>query len=412
MHSLFLLISIVVSFSLAQAEITNCSAAKSTQVFYACVIEHHPKMQSALLSIEAAQAVSGKITQMPNPELSLSSVQGKNGGENEGSTSLEVSVNLNESILKRSSLGKLGKAEEKILTVEAQEAIFQVQSQVIKNFYRYRQLLDELDLVIEAIDTFKKIENQFKARRARGPEQSVTLNLVELAQGDYALRKYHLNAEKTVIETEFKGIFGSDFNFKKEWLPPLKVNWPQIKDSDFSKSNFELMKLEAEKDKSEAEKSIAAVDSWPQVSVGPSIERNTSGINQYTAYGFNLTVNLPIFSVNGAGRNFAAKNALKIQKLYEYSTKKAHFENQLLLQKYSSATEALKKTISIDTLKKKHNEIDHLFRQGLAPGSAVIEAHRQISEFRQSQHEHEMEALDALMSLSFLSGKDLSEVLK
>lgn len=412
MHSLLLLIGIAVLSSLVRAETTTCSTTRSTQKFYACVMEHHPKMQSALINMEAAQTVSDKMTQMPNPQLSLNSVQGKKGGENEGSTSLEVSINLNESLLKRSSLGKLGKAEQKILTIEAQEAIFQVQSQVIKNFYRYRQLLDELDIVTEAIDTFEKIENQFKARRARGPEQSVTLNLVELAQGDYALRKNHLSAEKTAIETEFKGIFGNDFNFKKEWLPPLKVNWPQVKVADFSKNNFELMKLEAEKDKAEAEKDIAVVDSWPQISVGPSVERNTSGITQYTSYGFNLTVDLPIFSVNGAGRNLAAKNALKVQKLYEYSTKKAYFENQMLLQKYSSATEALKKSISIESLKKKHNEIDHLFRQGLAPGSAVIEAHRQISEFRQSQHEHEMEALDALMSLNFLSGKELSEVLK
>jgi len=412
-RSLFVFIYISVSFSFVRAEeVPHCLSNTSLPAFYACVIENHPKIQATRMSIEAATMVRDKIIQLPNPSLSLNSIQGKNGGENEGNTSLEVSVNLNESLFKRSSLGKLGKAEEKIIVAEAQEIIFQIQFQVIKNFYRYRQLLDELDLVMEAIDTFKKIENQFKTRKARGPEQSVTLNLVELAQGDYALRKNHLNMEKSGIETEFKGIFGNDFNFKKEWLPPLKANWPEMRVADLSKNNLELMKLEAEKDKVEAEKSIATIESWPQVSVGPSIERNTFGINQYIAYGFNLTVDLPILSTNSAGRSFASKNSLRIQKLYEYSVKKARLENQLLLQKYSSAAEALKKSISIEVLKKKHNEIDNLFRQGLAPGSAVIEVHRQISEFRQSQHEHEIEALEALMSLNFLSGKEVEEVLK
>lgn len=398
--------------SLAHAGAPSCPSIRSTQDLYDCIVKTHPAIKSAELSTEAAKSANDKITQLPNPELSLRSTQGQNAGENVGGTELGLSINITDTFLKRSSLGKLGRSEEKVLTVEAQEVEFQAKSQAIKSLYRYRQLVDELELVTEALETFKKIESQYRARRARGPEQNVTLNLVELAQGDYELRKNHLSAEKTEIEAGLKGMVGEKFELKKEWLPNLKKDWPQISQVEISKQTFELRKLEAEKEKSEAEKSMANADSWPKISAGPSIERSTNGPNQYTSYGINVTADLPIFSLNGSGRKLAEKNLIKSQYMYEYAMKKADLDKKLLLQRYSLAIESLKRSISNESLKKKHTQIDSLFRQGLTSGSIVIEAHRQISEFHRSQHEHEMEALESLMYLKVLSNREISEVLK
>lgn len=409
---LYVLICISLLSSLAQAEVSNCLSIKSVEGLYECIVINHPEIKSAELSVEAAKSANDKITQLPNPEVSISSMQGKNAGENEGSTELSLSINLTETLLKRAPLSKLGRAEEKVLIVDAQESVFRAKSQALKNLYRYRQVLDELELVMEALETFKKIENQFKARRARGPEQSVTLNLVELAQGDYELQRNHLNAEKTKIETEFKGVFGESFILKKEWLPKLKKNWPPMTGTELSKQTFEVRKFEAEKEKAEAEKSIAMAESMPKIAAGPSMQRTTTGTAQYMSYGLNLTVDLPIFSLNGGGRRLAEKNLSKSQYTFEYAMKKADLEKKLLLQIYSAAVESLKKSITIESLKKKHDQIDSLFRQGLTAGPTVIEAHRQISEFHKSQHEHEMEALESLMYLNVLSNKEIGEVLK
>lgn len=414
MYSLFyafICISLL-SSPFSHAEALNCTSIKSVQVLYDCIVKNHPEIKSAELSIEAAKSAKEKITQFPNPELSLKSMQGKNAGENEGNTELSASINLTETLLKRSSLGKLGSADEKALIVDAQESVFKAKSQALISLYRYRQVLDELELVSEAIDTFKKIENQYKARRVRGPEQSITLNLVELAQGDYELRRNHLNAEKTEIETGFKGVFGDDFNLKKEWLPKLKKIWPVIAGVELSKQTFEVRRFEAEREKAEAEKSIAIADSIPKIAAGPSIQRTTSGPTQYMSYGFSLTVDLPILSLNGGGRSLADKNLAKSKYTYDYALRKADLEKKLLLQRYSSAVEALKKSITIESLRKKHDQIDSLFRQGLTAGPTVIEAHRQISEFSKSQHEHEIEAIQALMYLNVLSNKEIDEVLK
>jgi len=398
--------------SLVHAEVLNCAPIKSIQSLYDCIVKNHPEIKSAELSIEAARSARDKITQFSNPEFSIKSIQGKNAGESEGSTELSASINFTDTLLKRRSLGKLGKADEKVLIVDAQESVFRAKSQALISLYRYRQVLDELDLVSEAIITFKKIENQYKARKVRGPEQSVTLNLVELAQGDYELRRNHLNAEKTEIETAFKGVFGETFNLKREWLPKLKKVWPVITEVELLKQTFEVRKFEAEKEKAEAEKSIAIADSIPKIVAGPMIQRTTSGSNQFMSYGFTLTVDLPILTLNGGGRNLADKNLSKSEYTYEYALKKAGFEKKLLLQRYSSAVESLKKSITIESLKQKHDQIDSLFRQGLTAGPTVIEAHRQIAEFSKSQHEHEIEAVHALMYLNTLSNKEIDEVLK
>lgn len=407
---------IFVSFLMAaplsfSTENSTCDRIKSSQDLYECLTKNHPDITSASLHLEVAKSLNDKITQLPNPELSVRSIQGNNAGENVGSTEVGLSFNLSDTLLKRYALKKWGRAEEKISSITVKELEFQAQSQSLKNLYRFRQLLDELETVTEALETFKKIEHQYQYRKVKSPEQSVILNLVELAQGDYELQKNHLITEKTEIDTFLKGILGETFEMKKEWLPSLKRQWPAISLSEISKPTFEFQKISAEKEKSEAEKKLANVESWPNISAGPIMERSTSGTNQFISYGVNVTIDLPVFSLNQAGRTLADKNFLKSQRTYEVSLKKLEFDKKLIHQRYLLAIESLKKSINNKNLKKKHDQIDALFRQGLTSGTSVIEAHRQIVEFQKSQHEHEMEALDALLHLNMLSNKDVVEVL-
>jgi hypothetical protein len=405
--SIVFLISCV---ALASPELNSCPTLKSPKDLYQCALVNHPDFKSAALTMDAAEASKEKVTRWPNPELSMKSVNGDVAGENVGSTELAVSLDITELLVKRPALSQLGRSEQKALSVEAHEREFSSKLQIIKFLHRYRQILDEIELLNEALGTFQKIEGQLKSRRARGPDQEITLSLVELAQGDYELRKNHVSIEKSEIEANFKGIFGDSFELKKELLPKFKLNWPKISNAQVSKQTFELQKMEAEKDRLDAEKSIAVSESWPKLSAGPVIERSTEGPTQNSSYGFNLTVDLPIFSWNAGARSLAEKNRLRSQYAYEYALKKADLEKRLLVQRYESAVESLKRATSAASLKQKHSRIDSLFRQGLTSGSNVIEAHRQITEFTESQHEHEITALESLMYLKLLSGEEPSEV--
>ncbi len=389
-----------------------CKSVRDSMSLYNCLLQNHPSVKAAQLSKEAARASRDMLTQFPNPEVSVKSIKGENAGENVGSTEIGVSIDLTELLVKRYALSSAGRSEEKLQTVIAEEEIFKARTQIIKDLYRYRQLSSEIPLTSEALETFGKIAGQYRSRRARGPEQEITLNLVELAQGDYQLRKNHLAVEKSEIEARYKGVFGSNFQLKTDFLPALKKTWPDITESSISVSTFNLRRAEAERERAEAEKSIANADALPKISAGPAFERVTEGPIQYNSTGFNVNVSIPIFSLNGGAREYAEKNRLKAQYTHEYAAKTAELEKQLIIQKYRSAVESLKKSTSTESLNRKHDVIDGFFRRGLTSGSVVIEAHRQILEFTESQHEHEITALESLMYLNILSGKDISEVLK
>jgi outer membrane protein TolC len=401
----------ILSFS-TKAALPDCRNIQNTLELYDCTLSLHPQFNASKLTAKAAEAAYEKASQLPNPELEVKSVAGKNAGENIGGTELTLTVSLSDLLVKRSALNALGKSEEKLMLIDAQEKEFLVKAGIIKDIFRYRQVIEEMDLIVEALAAFRQIENQFKARRARGPEQEITLNLVQLAQGDYELRKNHLFVEKNEIETRFKGHYGLNFQLNKKWLPAPKVVWPKIEASGISKKTFELRKLEAEKEKLSGEKSLAVAESWPQMTAGPVVERTTEGPSSFYSYGFRLNIELPIFSINSGARHLADKTLLVAQMAADYANKKSTLEQDLLVQKYISAVESLKNSPSAESLKKKHAQIDRLFTQGLTSGATIIEAHRQIVAFEESQHEHEMVAIESLMLINTLSGKDVNEVLK
>jgi outer membrane protein TolC len=390
----------------------DCSNSKSVKDFYECALKADPAYKSSNLTKSIARASRDALTKWPNPKLEVKSISGENAGENVGGTEVGISLSISDILVKRPALARSGRAEEKIVMIDGEENEFKAKTQLIRELFRYRQATDELELVDEALTAFKKIEQQFKSRSARGPEQEITLNLVELAQGDYQLRKNHLSVELSEIQVKFKGIFGPKFSFKNEWLPKLKQDWPTIDDSIISKNTFELRKLEAERDKHEAEQSLASAEAWPTIEAGPIFERNTEGPAQYNSVGFNVSVDLPLFNLNGGARAVSRANYERAKLNHDYGIKRAELDHDLLIRKYTTAVDSLKQSPSGESLNKKHRKIDYHFRQGLTSGSTVIEAHRQIGEFVESQHEHELVALESLMYIYQLSGLEPSEVLK
>lgn len=396
---------------MSQAE-QLCSNAKNPEDFFQCTLKYHPEMAAALTGKESAKSERDLITQFANPEVSIRSMGGKNAGENVGSTEVAVNLDVSNLLLNRASISELGRSSEKLGLATAEEEEFKAKSQLIRELYRYRQVHEELELTVEALEAFEKIVSQFRSRLARGPEQEITLNLVELALGDYQLRKNHLVVEKADIEARYKALYGLQFEMKKNWLPGFRTQWPSIRAQEIKGETFSLRKADAERQRAMAEKSLANAESWPQISAGPVYERTTEGPTRYNSMGFAMSVSVPLLSLNGGARGMAEQNKLKTQLLYDFAVKKENLEKQTLLQKYQSAVESLKRSVDAISLKKKHSRIDSLFRQGLTSGATVIEAHRQILEFTEAQHEHELTALDSYLYLCQLSGREINEVLK
>jgi len=409
----FCVFTIVVSISILSTEAyADCTAAKGAIQFYECAIQSHPQFKAATVSEGLAEAYEDRARQLPNPEVSISSVKGTNLGETRGTTEISASLNLTELLIKRSANIQVGNADKRLAKVESEEMMFSVKQQVIRDLYRYRQVVEELELINEVLSTFRKIESQIAGRKARGPEQEVSLSLVQLAQSDYELQKNHLSVELDEISSKFKGYLGPEFVLKKELLPSPRREWPQINNSSDLKETFELRRVQAKKDRLAAERSQVVADSWPRVSAGPTFERIVEGTNTFNTTGFNVTVDLPIFSWNGGGREIANRS-LEVAKLeHQYSANQEMLRKKRLLQVYNISVDSLKRSASRESLNRKHTQIDKLFRSGFTSGATIIEAHRQITEYTESQHEHELNALNTLMQIKLLLGQDISEVMK
>lgn len=405
-----MVLAVLLLLNSAFAANANCSQISSYKEFYNCTLEKHPEFEVSKLKVQEAEAVLDKSSQWQNPDLEVTSVAGKNAGENTGSTELSLSIPISQ-LWTRGAQQAAGRAEKKIVDIEAQQSLLGVKKQLIRDIFRMRQVNDELELVNEALGAYGKIKDQFKARLARGPEQEITYNLVELASSDYELKRNHLTTERTEILARLKGIWGANFDIKKEYLPLPKENWPVLPKEIVIAQSFESRKVMAEAERASAEHSLAVRESWPAISAGPTLERVTEGPTQYTSTGFNLSVSLPLFSWNGGGRKLAETRAQQSRLLAEYANKKAVIEREIVIQKYKSAVESLKKSSAREDIRKKHNRIDSLFRQGLASGSLIIEAHRQITEYTESQHEHEIVAIESYLDIKALTGDDRIEEL-
>ncbi len=403
---------IILLLQTAFAADVDCSKIKTYHDFYECSLQKHPQFEISKLKMKEGDALLDQASQWQNPDLEVKSVAGKNAGENEGSTEIGLAIPISQ-VWVRGAKKDIGRAEKKIAEIESQVNMLDVKRELIKDLFRFRQVDSELNLVNEALEAFEKIKKQFKGRLARGPEQEITLNLVELATSDYELKRNHLSIEKSEITARLKGLWGSGFDLKKEYFPPSKEKWPVLAADLNIAYSLEARKVAAEAEKALAEKSLAIRESWPTLSAGPTVERNTQGPNQFNSVGFNVTMSVPIFSINSGGRKLAQNRADQSQLLADYTNKKAQLEREIVIQKYNSAVESLKKSSAGDEVIRKHHKIDGLFRQGLASGGLIIEAHRQILEYTESQHEHELSAVGAYVEIKMLTGDDnIEEILK
>ena len=388
----------------------NCDVVATSKDFFNCTLKKHPRPEIAKLQIKAAEANIEKASQFKNPELSLKSVAGSQAGENVGSTELVLAIPLSQAWTRGPQIEVAG-VEKKIAEIENLQLVTNIKKDLMRDLYRLRQIDDEFEIINETIETYSAIRKQLSSRRVRGPEQEITLSLVTLATSDYLLKKNHLQVEKLEIQSKFKAIWGTSFEIKPGFLPPIRKNWPSIPSKSSATQNLAIQKSLAEADRSLAEVKLADRETIPGISLGPVIERTTTGIAQNYSFGLQFSMTLPVFSINGGSRRLAEIKHDQAKLQTNYETKKFEFDRDILEKKYRSSVESLARSESREEFSKKHQRVDGYFKQGLVSGGAVIEAHRQNIEYLQSQHEHERTALETFIELVTLSGGNIEDLL-
>jgi cobalt-zinc-cadmium efflux system outer membrane protein len=369
-----------------------------------CAEERSPEVQTALLELERARIQIQVSTQWKNPEFGAESVYGSNHSDNISETELSLGVPI-ELGGKRSARRAVAEAH----VAKAEATLLQARSKArgsaLLKLHRLRQALHELEVVEESISTFSKLAERYRKRPKLSPEQAMSATVFRMTKSDYELKKMSISDETADLKTYLKVHLGADLESLKKDLPPSPKTWPVVDRKLDIALSPRVRSIQAQLESAQAELSLAQSESWPTLSIGPSLKiQNEAGISTQL-YGVNLSFDLPIFNLNGPARAAAAKSV----KIAETHKSFAHLkEEQLfeqLYQTYKSSIEALDATLSHREIEKKHTSVERLFLKGVVPSSLVIEAHRSFVELEQSRNEREMKALEALMALYAMNGK-------
>lgn len=381
----------------------DCGKPKNYQALLACAESRSPEIQNAKLDVEAAQKQVPAAGQWRNPEFAVETFRGKVAGETRSETdlSLGVPVELGGKISARKDVAK-----GEVLSAEARlfEARAKVRSELFIKLHRLRQVLHEREIVDEAVGTFSKLISQYSKRPGLSPEQQISSSVFQLSKSEYDLKRSTNLDEELALESFFKLSVGIDVNQVKTLLPPSPKKWPSFAASTNPTLSAKQRLLQAQVSSAQAEFEVAKSESWPTLRVGPSVKMVEESRTSDQLVGFNVSLPIPVFNVNGAGRAAASANVQLAESRRQFGLREQELQKEELLKVYEQSVKFLSTSLSHEEIERRHEDAEKLFMKGVVPSALVIEAHRTSFELERTRHERELKALEALLGLYAIEG--------
>lgn len=399
-------ISIALFFTpiqISQAQESSCSTIKSAQDILNCAISHHPDVQISEESLKRDQVLKKIAGQIQNPEFEAKVLSGHSNSDSVVNTEINIGQTIELGGKRKSrikqAIGMANFTQAQVLESKELTAL-----NTVLALYRLRQIRSELAAVNEGMTTFQHTIEHFKSRPKLAPEQEVSSTVFKLSLDDYKLKKSKLIQEQIVLQKFLELATGLPIATIQNNLPSSKQQWPKFKIPKGEIQNSELAKAQAEKTISEANLKLAKSNAWPDFKVGPSFTTQTGIPGNNTAAGVNVSLALPIFSLNKGGIDYAKRDFYRTDLAYQLTLTKKENERSQLLLRYQSALQSMGQLRLNGTLKNEHKNMEEYYEQGLVSSSLVIETHRQIFEVTESVNEQELTAIDALWRLYILDG--------
>ncbi|MBC7690250.1 MAG: TolC family protein [Methylotenera sp.] len=379
---------------------------KNVQDVLSCALKVHPESRLAESSLKQGESLEEVASQRPNPELNSQAVVGTTRAGTQFSY-LELNLAHNFELGgKRGARIERAQAELEQRKASALGAQEQVYTGTLLALYRIRQIQSELEVLKIALTSATRIQKQYHSRPRLNPEQTASLRILEISEGDYKLRSAPLEADLDRQLRVLELALGKPFEPRPELLPARKKSWPVVSESKTSEPvvGSQVQSASAELKLAQAQMGVAQSSAWPDFKIGPTFETQNQGLSSFRAIGFNLSLPLPIYHLNGAGKAFANQGMSRAELGLDATRREAQYQRDYYLKRYQGAVKALTTTLASGDLFKKHNEVERLFDRGLLPGTLMVELHRQMIDFTKSQNEQEIAAVESLARLRAYQG--------
>ncbi|MBC7660777.1 MAG: TolC family protein [Chitinophagaceae bacterium] len=389
----------------ATAQIRLCPDFTKPNDILDCAMKHHPELIIADGEIEQARLYKQVAALRPNPELSNQTLAGDSNRQR-----FYSEFNLLHTVETGGKLdARVKKSEAELSLKEASKDVnrFEIYRALVLDLYRLRQIQDELLVIDDVVGTYRTIEHQLALRPVLSPDQRAAVANFQVAKGDFEMKKLPLIAESEQHLSSISLAIGRDFLVNTALLPKKYKKWPTLP-TESGPSDVRDVRVTLAKayiDRASAEVSLTETEASSDFRIGPSIQYQRQDERNNLAIGINVAVALPIFHRNEASLAYAGSELINARVASEAARVSVTTQKNLFVRKYNSYLAVLKKLPSIDTLKKKHHEVEKLFSDGFINGSPVIDIHNQIFEYVKSQDEMEMSMVESLLRIYAFDGK-------
>lgn len=382
-----------------KAVAVECDKLSNVDAVINCLINNHPQLRLAEIDVKIAKGQINKASQRINPKLEWEGTEAQNADGFSHELNLKHTIELGS---KQSARVKLAEAGADIQKVNFEKEYNNIKIQLIINFYRYRQILHEMEFVKENKETFEKMISQYKRISKLNPEQEISLNVFTMSLEEVRLKLHHLENERDEILSNFEFVLQKKYIPTESQLPPVNHHWPDLHTGSLQGA----LAKEADAKVIEAQKSysLEKAKSWPNISVGPRVQ-TVPGPQGGTFIGAAATIPIPILSLNGGGREKALAERRKRELEKKLIKRRLKVESNRLLNTYKRSIRSHSKAIKSRTILKKHKKLHKMIARGVVSPAMVIELHREIIEFYESLHEHELDAVKTRWQYYALHGK-------
>ncbi len=376
---------------------------KSINDFYNRINSKNPIQEQISKRISQVESTVDLAKQRPNPVIETEYLKGNQFGIdiNNIQVTAQHIYELGAKRKKRIEEAQLSaNIEKRLLNLKGVETTV---GYALK-YQKVAQLSILIDAVKEAIGTFENVIKKLSSRTGLTPEERVSLLTLQLASNDYKAKLNDFANEKTILEGELIFITDCD-NFKpyykslpyQDLLLPLK----NLKSSESGLVNVEDLKIK----QAEAELSVQNSLGYSNIAIGPVLEYQTQGNDEFISAGVAITFDLPLFHTNNAGKLNATKRMAAQKVESTNSIRNLNLKKAMLIKKYERSVQVLSQMTTLEKLNKQHSEVERLFARGIVSIPMTIESHRQHIDFLESRFETENDLLISLEEIVFIRGE-------
>ncbi|KHD87217.1 MAG: hypothetical protein OM95_15675 [Bdellovibrio sp. ArHS] len=386
----------------SQSQAACLEPLKSGLEAYQCILEQSPSIQALTFRAEENQALTAKAKQIPNPELDA-------GLQFTGEKKLEVSLLQPLEIGgKRGARVERAQAESSFLSAKDLETRIEASNMALESLIRLRQLKIESDLVKESLSILDRVNRKLKARPALAPEQRTTLRL--FSTFEKTLRFRQLNIERDFQKTNafIEGAIGRPLTKSDHISVETFKKWPSLDVGTSSVQTAALKISMAELELAKAEVKEAQSEGWPEFRIGPSFERDPE--QSETSWGVKVGLTIPLWNLNGAGKNLAKARMNSAQATHEATKRQQVSQFSVLQKQYVDLTKILSETEPVSEIVRSTKESERLFDRSLIAPASLIEMYRSTFELIEEIHRNEIQAMLTWATVENLKGSSPKEL--